>query len=124
MTTLRQALWKAQAGCCWICRESMRPLDARPAHHPKRSSLDHVWPRSIYGENGDFGLTLLAHQDCNSERGNRIPTDADIRLLVSTYRRLDRSVLTRFLAEAKLERARAEAAKARIALAMTFLEAS
>lgn len=122
MSTLRNALWKAQAGCCWICRERMvPPTDPRPAHHPKRASLDHVWPRSVYGENGDFGLTLLAHRECNEQRGNRIPTDREIRELVAVYRRLDRGVLTRFLSEAKNEAARARIAKHRISLAMTFL---
>jgi hypothetical protein len=121
-TTLRQALWDAQAGCCWICRVGMIPPGQRGKHnHPMRASLDHVWPRSVYGENGDFGLTLLAHQVCNSERGNKVPSENEIRVLVSTYRRLDRGVLARFLAEAKNDAERATLAKYRAEMALTFL---
>ncbi|MES3028523.1 MAG: hypothetical protein V4820_11795 [Pseudomonadota bacterium] len=80
---LREVLWDAQKGKCWICDGNMRK---RGADHPTQATIDHLWPRKVYGGIGDIGITLLAHKACNGNRGHSMPTDADIRKLVSVYR--------------------------------------
>jgi len=119
--TLRDALWKAQAGCCWICREAMVDGGKYPPHHTKRASIDHVWPKGIYGDLGDFGVALLAHRGCNQERGARTPSERDVRTLVRTYQRLDQSTLYRFLKEARREAARARQCEHRVEMIREFL---
>jgi hypothetical protein len=81
-------------------RKAVRQHRQRITTHHARQPRSRLAKRSVYRENGDFGLTLLAHQVCNSERGNKVPSENEIRVLVSTYRRLDRGVLARFLAAA------------------------
>lgn len=81
--TLKDVLWTAQEGRCWICRAHMRKAQH---NHAQTASLDHLWPRKQYGAIGDIGITLLAHKRCNEDRGATLPSDDDIRILISVYR--------------------------------------
>lgn len=85
----RSLLWRAQDGKCWICSQKM----LNNGNKPESATLDHLWPKSVYGHIGDFGLCLLAHQRCNSKRGNPRPTDDEIRQLIATYRRIPTTTL-------------------------------
>jgi 5-methylcytosine-specific restriction endonuclease McrA len=105
MATFRQLLWKAQGGSCWICRQGMR----QGGNNPTSATLDHLWPKSVYGHIGDFGLCLLAHAKCNANRGNKRPTDADVRRLVEVYRKIP---VTELLAELRTLEAAIAAEKA------------
>lgn len=53
---------------CTICGE---PLDrtVQDPHHDRYITFDHITPRSA-GGNDDFHNKRLAHQLCNSQRGN------------------------------------------------------
>lgn len=100
--TIKDVLWRAQDdGKCWLCSGQMQ---RKGSNHPHSCTLDHIWPRGRYGAIGDIGVTLLAHKDCNARRGSPAPTDAEIRTLVSVWRRVDRHWLrwNLHLAEADL----------------------
>lgn len=84
--TIRDVLWEAQDGMCWICGQGML---RKASNAPLSVSLDHIWPKSLSGELGDIGITLLAHRNCNAVRGNPPPTDDDIRALVAVWRKVD-----------------------------------
>lgn len=62
---LHMILWKRQHGLCWICAE---PMLEWPRLHPLAWSYDHVQPLGANGANRP-GNKLLAHRDCNNERG-------------------------------------------------------
>lgn len=51
---------------CWLCFE---PLDMTVKEGPMRVSVDHIVPVSKGGPNAPRNK-LLAHQQCNCERGN------------------------------------------------------
>lgn len=57
-------LWKAQAGLCWLCDQTMMVGGA---------SFDHIIPRSAGGGNGIANLKL-AHVKCNRIRKS-VPAD-------------------------------------------------
>lgn len=84
---LKDVLWNAQAGDCWICK---RGMVRKGSNDPASASLDHIWPKGRYGCIGDIGVTLLACRSCNAERGSPKPSDADIRQLVKVWRKVDR----------------------------------
>lgn len=85
--SLKDVLWSAQEGLCWICRRGMQ---RRGSNEPASASLDHVWPKGKYGEIGDIGVTLLACRACNGARGSPQPTDDEVRALVRIWRLVDR----------------------------------
>lgn len=58
--------WKAQNGRCWICLRKMNYV--RSVLDPQSVSVEHIVPRSRGGGNG-WSNKLLAHRQCNSERG-------------------------------------------------------
>lgn len=104
LRSLKDVLWEAQDGECWICRRRMiDPVAKRGHNHPDRASLDHVFPRSKFRKMGDIGIVLLAHQACNQARRDPWPSDDEIRSLVRVWRRVDRNWL-----EAQLELTRAQ----------------
>lgn len=111
---LKDVLWDAQRGRCWLCDERMHYHAATAHSRPLAATIDHVWPVSIYGVRGAIGLALLAHHDCNVARGAIVPTDDDIRKLIVIYQRIPRwwlenakAGLLRELRHIKLVRARA-----------------
>jgi hypothetical protein len=99
--TLRDVLWTAQKGCCWICGGRMMKVSGH--YVPQMATLDHLWPKSKFGTIGDLGVTLLAHGSCNAERANPMPSDDDIRLLVRTYRAIPRQWIQSEIRKAELE---------------------
>lgn len=86
---LKDALWAAQRGRCWICESPMRFA----GNKAMSATLDHMWPRAGRGRLGDVGLTLLAHKACNCARGAAEPSDAAIRKLIGVYRRMPQAFL-------------------------------
>lgn len=84
--SLRDVLWSAQGGRCWICCGQML---RRGSNDAASASIDHVWPKAKCGALGDIGVTLLACRSCNARRGDRLPTDAEVRTLVAIWRGVD-----------------------------------
>lgn len=98
--TLKEVLWTAQDGCCWICNGRM----AKGEHkHGQMATLDHIWPKSRFGAIGDLGITLLAHRSCNADRGNPMPSDDEIRVLIRVYRAIPRWWMEAEIRKAELE---------------------
>lgn len=62
---LRDRLFEQQKGLCWICCEPMIPY---LREHPLAATIDHLVARGNGGRNSPRNK-LLAHQDCNQERG-------------------------------------------------------
>lgn len=58
-------------GICWICHTPIN-LDL-PGTHPAGPTLDHITPISRGGHPTHPHNQALAHQHCNSSRGNRPP---------------------------------------------------
>jgi hypothetical protein len=85
--SLKDVLWLAQGGCCWICNG---PMQRKGSNEDRSASLDHIWPKGQYGAIGDIGVTLLAHRGCNGKRGSPKPTDEEVRALVRIWRLVDR----------------------------------
>lgn len=85
--SLKDVLWLAQDGDCWICK---RQMQRSGSNDPASASIDHIWPKGRYGQVGDIGVTLLACRGCNAGRGSPLPTDTEIRALVAVWRRVDR----------------------------------
>ncbi len=66
----KRLLWHAQRGRCWICSLKMEtPGDGDP-NGPDAMTIDHLVPKSG-GGNGDLKNKALAHEICNSRRGDR-----------------------------------------------------
>lgn len=86
MRPLRDVLWEAQGGRCWICEGRMVQT---AQYHAHKATLDHVFPRAKFRAAGDIGITLLAHSSCNSHRHDPWPTDDEIRKLIAIWRRVD-----------------------------------
>lgn len=59
---LRKALHKEQDGLCAICFEPVRIREC---------TLDHILPKSLGGKDKRSNLRV-AHQNCNSQRGNSL----------------------------------------------------
>lgn len=55
---------------CWLCGNDVDP--GAPKGSPFAGSVDHVVPRARGGGNEDGNLRL-AHRQCNSRRGSRLP---------------------------------------------------
>lgn len=85
--SLKDVLWLAQGGDCWICK---RQMQRKGSNDPNSASIDHIWPKGRYGEIGDIGVTLLACRGCNAGRGSPQPADSDVRELVKVWRLVDR----------------------------------
>lgn len=62
---LRDRLFEQQKGLCWICAE---PMIEHLRDHPLSATIDHLVPLGNGGRNSPRNK-LLAHKDCNSERG-------------------------------------------------------
>lgn len=65
-------LYYLQKGKCYLCGKGM-PLPWDTAKN-RRVSRDHVHPRGKGGQLNDDNM-LLAHQECNNLKGNRLPTE-------------------------------------------------
>ena len=65
----------AQDGKCFYCE---KPMDS-VAHpdSPRGYTIDHFYPKCK--GNGLMGNKVLAHYHCNKEKGNRDPTEREIR---------------------------------------------
>ncbi len=99
---LLQKLWRAQQGLCFHCGELMlvspshaRPLSGRRWSPGRRWSREHVYPRSGRGANM-LNNIVLAHQDCNSARGNLEPTDDEITRTRALYALIGEVAFLRF----------------------------
>lgn len=118
--TIKDVLWAAQDGLCWICRT---PMQKRGSNDPCSSSIDHIWPKATHGEIGDIGIVLLAHRQCNERRGSPQPSDEEIRALVRVWRAVDRRWLSWNIAAMEGEVRGLEVRKARVEL-LKMLEAA
>lgn len=118
--SLRDVLWRAQDGDCWICR---RRMQRRGSNDDASASIDHIWPKARYGAIGDIGVTLLACRGCNGRRGSPHPTDGDIRALVGVWRKVDRRWLRLQLQMMESDLRALEIRKARVDL-LKLLEAA
>ena len=56
-----------QGQTCFICQEKLRP---------KEATLDHLIPVSLGGKGA---TTVAVHQKCNQEKGNRLPTEDEMK---------------------------------------------
>ena len=74
---VRKPLYKAQRGLCGIC-----------GHRAKLGAMniDHVVPLSRGG--GDDRNLVLAHYDCNTRKGNKLPTVWQLTFLADVNARL------------------------------------
>jgi hypothetical protein len=118
-SSVRAVLWAAQDGACWLCDAPMRRWSDKAAARradPLHATIDHVLPRAMFGRIGDLGVTLLAHRGCNTDRGCRPPSEADLRRLVAVWRRVDRAWLAAQLAGLEGELRQLDAKRARVAL--------
>lgn len=70
---LRAVLFTAQGGMCGLCGHAMTLDRDSPTH---RASFDHVIPRSAGGQERDN--LILAHNQCNSNKANDIPTGCEL----------------------------------------------
>lgn len=109
---MKDVLWEAQGGMCWICGHRM-VLGGR--QHGRIATFDHVFPKSKFRAMGDVGIVLLAHRDCNARRGDPMPSDDELRVLVRIWRSVDRewlrvtlSYIAKNIAAVRLQTARAE----------------
>lgn len=68
---------KAQGHTCPICQNHLSPKDV---------TVDHVYPLYMCMENS--GNLLLCHYHCNQEKGDRLPTEFEIEMLVQVNERL------------------------------------
>ena len=68
---------------CGICGER---LGYRFVHGRVNWNLDHVWPRRF--RHGHVGNIVLAHNRCNSAKGDRRPTGCEIIFLEVVNARL------------------------------------
>lgn len=74
---------RATNATCWICGT---PIDRTlPYTHPMSWTADHVKPRSKGGALIDTTNLRAAHRRCNSARGNRESTKADIMPTTRTW---------------------------------------
>ncbi len=85
-----------QKHACYICNGAFttRLLDedgkSQP-NQPKAPTRDHVLPRSLGGL--DHQNILIAHQLCNAEKKNRMPTGCELLLRDFIYLDIGREVL-------------------------------
>lgn len=84
----RRALFHAQGGICHICGGRLPRRYTSPA-----STLDHVWPQALmvlssYELHKFLGNVLLAHDHCNTRKGDRLPTGCERIMLFLANRRL------------------------------------
>ena len=110
MRGLRDVLWEAQEGRCWICERRM--IQTSNPHY-EQATIDHVFPRSKFKATGDIGLTLLAHKGCNGSRNDPWPTDEEIRKLVAIWKRVDRDWLKFSLSDVQAQAAHLRTMEAR-----------
>lgn len=118
--SLKDVLWIAQHGDCWICK---RQMHRKGSNDPNSASIDHVWPKAKYGAIGDIGVTLLACRGCNGKRGSPHPTDAEIRSLLRVWKAVDRRWLSWNVRMIELDLAELEKRRARVEL-LRILEAA
>jgi len=67
---------RATSSVCWICRKEID--QSLPYTDPMSWTADHVVPRSRGGALTDMSNLKAAHRKCNSSRGNRQATKADL----------------------------------------------
>lgn len=89
---MKLALWEAQGRACCICDKYLaepKPESTKTADSPTK---DHVIPRSAGG-----GLVLLAHHRCNARKGNRPPTERELKRIETTLAALTPRALSDLL---------------------------
>jgi hypothetical protein len=118
--SLKDVLWSAQGGRCWICD---RQMHRRGSNDQASASIDHIWPKAKYGDIGDIGVTLLACRSCNASRGSPQPSDADVRALIRIWRAVDRRWLRWNLKMIEADLKTMEVRRARVEL-LKMLEAA
>ena len=74
----RGRIYKRDGWLCGICHRRIDPAYAFP--HAKSATVDHIWPRSLGGDDSDANLQA-AHHGCNSSKGNRVEV-AQLRIAV------------------------------------------
>lgn len=72
----RDKLFKRQNGRCFYCGEPMKKQRFKKIVAEDGYTVDHFVPKSLGGNSG--GNKVLCHNKCNSRKGNRLPTDAEI----------------------------------------------
>lgn len=80
-------LWNRDKRRCWICQRSVRFIDA---------TRDHVVPVSLGGSHAQSNLRL-AHEWCNSARGNQVSAILQSDALEAMQERVSRSKLAALL---------------------------
>lgn len=80
---LKIALWEAQGRACCICDRYLPEPRPGPPGDPAAATRDHVVPRSAGG-----GIVLLAHQRCNARKGDRPPTERELKRIETTLQAL------------------------------------
>lgn len=93
----RAPFWKmfeAQNGCCYLC--------GWPFREDHWATDDHVTPRSLGGSNGKN--VALAHQGCNTWKGNRKPYPCELLSLEAINARLEWMGWEQFSGDARLHR--------------------
>lgn len=105
---MKLALWEAQGRACCICDKTL--AEPKPGGMtPEAATREHVIPQSAGG-----GLVLLAHRKCNIAKGNRPPTERELKRIETTLQALEPRALRHLLAS-QVERVRQ--ARQRAALA-------
>lgn len=68
---LRQRLYEAQRGYCYLCGRRMAPLDEVGVLN--RATLDHITPLAMGGQKAGNNVAM-AHLKCNMAKADREPT--------------------------------------------------
>lgn len=87
----RARLWEAQGGICFLCGKQMPEPPINMASIPaalRLVSLDHVYPRARQRWRGNTGNMLLAHEQCNSRKDERMPYPCEVLFLTAINDRL------------------------------------
>lgn len=85
------SIWLAQGKHCPVCGEKMSPVTRK--HRINFWTIEHVFPRRRYKHLN--GNTLVSHNLCNNEKGDRDPTGCELIILHLANARLGRELCAR-----------------------------
>jgi hypothetical protein len=91
-TRVIKALFGIQRGLCFWCGGEMLRGRAQQRDRRRGWSREHIVPRRQAPRGGLHGNTVLAHPACNTARGDRPPSLADVARGLDIQAQLDKSI--------------------------------